>query len=154
MFALLNVGVLLFGAGSGTPFAVGLPVVVSGAVALRRTRQRRRDAATIRRLRWVFEASFWMQILSWALVFPVMFVLSFYREIPDALFLFALLIMPISIIAALSAALALDGAVRDDESASAARPLEKPLPGYQEAKPVVFAGLYARLAFPDLTAAG
>lgn len=129
LFALLNVGVLLFGAGAGTPFAVGLPVVVFGALALVRTSTKQRDDATRKRLRFVFHLSYWLQILSWALVFPVMFVLSFYTEIPRALFLFSLLVMPVSILGALAAARALDATIGDvggPDSTGAGASLERP----------------------------
>jgi hypothetical protein len=102
LFALLNLGVFLFGAGMGTPFAVGLPVLVFGALSMVMTKEKRRsDSRRKRILSYSFYLFYWLQILSWVLVFPGLFVLSFYGSIPQALFLFDLLIMPISILGAL-----------------------------------------------------
>ena len=113
LFALLNVGVFLFGAGVGTPFAVGLPVLFFGALSRVMTGKKRSDSRRTRILSSSFYLFYWLQILSWVLVFPGLFVLSFYGSIPQALFLFDLLIMPISILGALIAGLLYDKTIHD-----------------------------------------
>ncbi len=112
LFALLNLGVFLFGAGVGTPFAVGLPVLVFGALSMVMTKEKRSDSSR-KRILSSFYLFYWLQILSWVLVFPGLFVLSFYGSIPQALFLFDLLIMPISILGALIAGLLYDKTIHD-----------------------------------------
>lgn len=114
LFALLNLGVFLFGAGMGTPFAVGLPVLVFGALSMVMTKEKRRsDSRRKRILSYSFYLFYWLQILSWVLVFPGLFVLSFYGSIPQALFLFDLLIMPISILGALITGLLYDKTIHE-----------------------------------------
>jgi hypothetical protein len=113
LFALLNVGVFFFGAGVGTPFAVGLPVLFFGALSMVMTGKKRSDSRRTRILSSSFYLFYWLQILSWVLVFPGLFVLSFYGSIPQALFLFDLLIMPISILGALIAGLLHDKTIHD-----------------------------------------
>ena len=113
LFALLNVGVFLFGAGVGTPFAVGLPVLVFGALSMVMTKEKRRSDSRRKGILSSFYLFYWLQILSWVLVFPGLFVLSFYGSIPQPLFLFDLVIMPISILGALIAGLLYDKTIHD-----------------------------------------
>ena len=102
VFALLNVGVFLFGAGEGTPIAIGLPTLIVGALSLGMTKMTSRSLATGEKLSAAFYMFYGLQIFSWVLFFPGLFVLSFYGEIPWALFMFDFWIMPVSILGALS----------------------------------------------------
>ena len=114
LFALLNVGVFLFGAGVGTPFAVGLPVLFFGALSMVMTKEKRRSDSSRRRiLSSSFYLFYWLQILSWVLLFPGLFVLSFYGEIPQSLLLFDFWIMPISILGALITGLLYDKTIHE-----------------------------------------
>jgi len=102
LFALLSVGVFLFGAGRGTPVAVSLPVVIAGLLSAARTETRERTELSKRRILRAFKSFYWLHIGSWILFFPGLFVFSFYAEIPTALFLFAFVSMPIGALGALA----------------------------------------------------
>lgn len=101
LFALLSVGIFLFGAGRGTPVAVSLPVVIAGLLSAARTGTRERTEHSKRRILAAFNSFYWLHIGSWVLFFPGLFVYSFYAEIPTALFLFAFVSMPIGTLGAL-----------------------------------------------------
>ena len=100
LFALLSIGIFLFGAGEGTPIAVCLPMIITGILSLF-TNQKERNESSKRVNLIGFNAFYWLQIFSWVLFFPGLFVMSFYQEIPQWLFLFDFMIMPISIIGAM-----------------------------------------------------
>lgn len=97
LFALLSLGIFLFGAGEGTPIAISFPLVIFGILALLFPRKKERSTSSKRMILNAFNAFFTLQIFSWVLFFPGLFVLSFYQEIPQWLFLFDFMIMPISI---------------------------------------------------------
>ena len=101
LFALFSVGIFLFGAGEGTPVAISLPLVITGIISLLFTNKKERSASSKQINYTGFSVSYWLQIFSWVLFFPGLFVLSFYQEIPQWLFLFDFMIMPISIIGAM-----------------------------------------------------
>ena len=101
LFALLSVGIFLFGAGRGTPVAVSLPVVIAGLLSAANIRTTERSEQSKRRILTAFNSFYWLHIGSWILFFPGLFVFSFYAEIPTALFLFAFVSMPIGTLGAL-----------------------------------------------------
>jgi hypothetical protein len=95
LFALLSLGIFLFGAGRGTPVAISLPVLVTCSLFVLRPHGATRSTASKARTLFAFNCFYWAHIASWVLFFPVLFVLSFYREIPFWLFLIAFLSMPL-----------------------------------------------------------
>ena len=97
LFALFSIGIFLFGAGEGTPIAICLPLMITGILSLF-TEQKERSELNKRVNLIGFSVFYWLQIFSWVLFFPGLFVMSFYQEIPHWLFLFDFMIMPISII--------------------------------------------------------
>lgn len=99
LFAAPSLGIFLFGAGEGTPVAICLPLLVFGVLSLV-VPETRRSEASRRRMLWSFNVFYGLQIFSWVLFFPGLFVLSFYGEIPRALFLFDFFSMPVSILGA------------------------------------------------------
>jgi hypothetical protein len=101
LFALLSLGIFLFGAGEGTPIAVSIPLIITGFLSLLFTKKKERSKSNKRINLTGFSIFYWLQIFSWVLFFPGLFVLSFYQEIPKWLFLFDFMIMPISIIGAM-----------------------------------------------------
>lgn len=101
LFAVLSVGVFLFGAGRGTPVAVSAPMVIVGILSTARTERRERSEVSRKRTLYAFNSFYWLHIFSWILFFPGLFVFSFYAEIPTPLFLFAFASMPIGTLGAL-----------------------------------------------------
>ena len=101
LFALLSLGIFLFGAGEGTPIAISLPLIINGILSILLTRKKEKNESSKRVNLAGFTIFYWLQIFSWLLFFPGLFVMSFYQEIPQWLFLFDFMIMPISIIGAM-----------------------------------------------------
>ena len=101
LFAVLSVGIFMFGAGRGTPVAVSLPVVIAGLLSTVRTETRERSELEIRRILSAFNSFYWLHIASWILFFPGLFIFSFYAEIPTAVFVIAFASMPIGTLGAL-----------------------------------------------------
>ncbi|MEM7334496.1 MAG: hypothetical protein AAF490_20640 [Chloroflexota bacterium] len=101
LFTLLNVGIFLFGAGTGTPLFVGLPLVIAGIVSIVRTGQKERSESSKRTILYSFWFFYGLHIFSWLLFFPGLFILSFYTEISTPLFAFTFISMPIGVLGAL-----------------------------------------------------
>ena len=101
LFAVLSVGIFMFGAGRGTPVAVSLPVVIAGVLSAVRTETRERTELERRRILSAFHSFYWLHIASWILFFPGLFIFSFYAEIPTSVFLVAFVSMPIGTLGAL-----------------------------------------------------
>lgn len=101
LFALFSLGIFLFGAGEGTPVAISIPLVFTGTLYLVFQNHQKQKASSNRNNSVGFSVFYGLQIFSWVLFFPGLFVLSFYQEIPQWLFLFDFFIMPISIIGAM-----------------------------------------------------
>jgi len=100
LFALFSLGMFLFGAGEGTPIAISFPLVVFGVLALLFPKKKERSTSNKRMIFYGFNIFYALQIFSWILFFPGLFVLSFYQEIPQWLFLFDFMLMPISLLGA------------------------------------------------------
>ena len=100
LFAIFSLGIFLFGAGEGTPIAISFPLVVFGVLLLLFPKKKERSPSNKRIILYGFNIFYALQIFSWILFFPGLFVLSFYQEIPQWLFLFDFMIMPISILGA------------------------------------------------------
>ena len=115
LFAVLSLGIFLFGAGRGTPVVVSMPVLIAGVLSLVVTRKKTRSDASMRKLRYAFDAFYWLHIFSWVLFFPGLFVLSFYQEIPRPLFIFDFASMPVSVLGALITGFLHDKSIREDE---------------------------------------
>ena len=101
LFALLNVGIFLFGAGQGTPVIISAPVIIAGIISIVRTGKTERSESSKGRILSAFNFFYGLHIFSWILFFPGLFVFSFYAEISPALFLFAFISMPIGTLGAL-----------------------------------------------------
>jgi hypothetical protein len=95
LFALLSVGIFLFGAGRGTPVFISVPVIIAGVLSIVRTGKKERSESSKARILSAFWVCYWLHIFSWILFFPGIFVFSFYAEISTALFVFAFASMPI-----------------------------------------------------------
>lgn len=100
LFAFFSLGIFLFGAGEGTPIAISFPLIVFGILLALFPKKKERSASSKRMILNGFNIFYALQIFSWALFFPGLFVLSFYQEIPQWLFLFDFMIMLISILGA------------------------------------------------------
>ena len=103
LFAVFNVGIFLFGAGTGTPLFIGLPMVIAGIVSIVRTEKKGRSESSKQTILYSFWFFYGLHIFSWILFFPGLFILSFYTEISTALFAFAFISMPIGVLGALIA---------------------------------------------------
>jgi hypothetical protein len=101
LFAVLSVGIFLFGAGRGTPVAVSLPVVIVGLLSASRVETRQRSELSRRRMLTAFSSFYGLHIASWILFFPGLFVYSFYSDISTAVFLIAFVSMPVGALGAL-----------------------------------------------------
>jgi len=111
LFAVLSVGIFLFGAGRGTPVAVSLPVVIAGLLSATRVETRPRSDVSRRRLLTAFWWFYGLHIGSWILFFPGLFIYSFYADIPAALFVVAFASMPIGALGALISGYQYDQAI-------------------------------------------
>ena len=114
IFTTLNIAFIFFGVSKTIPLLEGLPTVVFAILALK-IKQREKSDSSKRKFLVLFNFFFWWYVLSWVLWFPGLFVLSFYQEIPQLLFKFTLLSMPISTIGALVAGLIYDKSVSSGE---------------------------------------
>ena len=101
LFSLLSLGIFLFGAGEGTPIAISAPVIIFGILSLVIKKKKKRSESSKRKILSSFYVFYWLQLFSWVLFFPGLFVLSFYQKIPTGLFLFDFMLMPVSILGAL-----------------------------------------------------
>lgn len=111
LFAVFSLGIFLFGAGEGTPIAMSFPLVVFGILSIMFPKKKERSTSSKRMILNGFNLFYRLQIFSWVLFFPGLFVLSFYQEIPTWLFIFDFAIMPISILGALISGLLYDKAI-------------------------------------------
>ncbi|MEQ8325346.1 MAG: hypothetical protein RID18_13550 [Cytophagales bacterium] len=114
-FFLLNVVILCFGASMSIPILEGFPAAGIALLALF-MKDKERDISSKRNLLALFNFFYWWNIFSWVLFFPVMFVMSFYREIPQPLFMFMGLSMPIATIGALITGLIYDKSISTNEA--------------------------------------
>ena len=78
-------------------------MVIAGIVSIVRTGKKERSDLSKRRILYSFWFFYGLHIFSWLLFFPGLFILSFYTEIPTALFAFAFISMPIGVLGALIA---------------------------------------------------
>lgn len=115
LFSLLSMGIFLFGAGEGTPIAISIPLIIFGILSLIITKKKKRSDSSKRIILSSFYLFYWLQIFSWVLFFPGLFVLSFYQKIPQALFLFDFMLMPISILGALIFGLLYDKTIHNQQ---------------------------------------
>ncbi|MEM8862213.1 MAG: hypothetical protein AAGD96_28160, partial [Chloroflexota bacterium] len=104
LFGLLNVGIFLFGAGTGTPLFIGVPTVIAGVISIFRTKKKERSESSKNRILYSFWFFYGLHIFSWVLFFPGLFILSFYTEISSALFAFTFLSMPVGVLGSLISA--------------------------------------------------
>lgn len=114
-FFLLNVIILCFGASITIPILEGFPAAGIALLALF-MKDKERDVSSKRNLLALFNFFYWWNIFSWVLFFPVMFVMSFYGEIPQPLFMFMGLSMPIATIGALITGLIYDKSISTNEA--------------------------------------
>lgn len=117
IFALLNVGVALFGAGVGTPITLGLPLVVFAWIAKRYHKPKERSKSVDKLNLRIFNLFYGLQIFSWVLFCPGLVIVSAYGKIPEALFLFDFMLMPVSILGALIFGLRYENTVHPEKEA-------------------------------------
>lgn len=115
IFTLLNLVVFFFGAGIGTPIAMGVPLVLFGIIATRFNKKKERSESENRLNLTLFKVFYWLQIFSWVLFFPGLVIVSSFGKIPEPLFMFDFMIMPISILGALIFGLRYDNTIRKVE---------------------------------------
>lgn len=101
IFALLNIGIALFGAGTGTPITMGIPLVIFAFISRKYNKKKERSNSANNLNLLLFRIFFGLQIFSWILFFPGFVIISSFGQIPEPLFLFDFMIMPISILGAL-----------------------------------------------------
>lgn len=116
LFAFLSLGIFLFGAGQGTPFAISLPLVIFGVLSLLFPKKKERSESSKKRLLTSFNIFYWLQIFSWILFCPGLVIISFYGKIPQWLFLFDFMIMPISILGACITGYLLDKTIQNQQN--------------------------------------
>jgi len=113
-FFLLNVIILCFGASMSIPILEGFPAAGIALLALF-MKEKERKVSSKRKLLRLFNIFYWWNIFSWVLFFPVMFVWSFYGEIPQLMFMFMGLSMPVATIGALITGLMYDKSISVNE---------------------------------------
>lgn len=113
VFALLSLGVFLFGAGRGTPIALSIPLVIFGLLSLTRKGTKKRSPQSKNKLSSLFSFLYGWHIFSWVLFFPILFIYGFYQPIPTWLFVFDFASMPIASFASLVVALMYDRTATD-----------------------------------------
>lgn len=113
-FFLLNVVIFCFGATMTIPALEGFPAAGCALLALY-LNEKERSVSSKKKLLALFNLFYWWNIFSWLLFFPVMFVMSFYQEIPQLLFIFMGLSMPIATGGALITALLYDKSITTNE---------------------------------------
>lgn len=118
IFAILNIAVALFGAGIGTPITLGIPLVIFAIISKRNKEKKKRSDSSNRLNLRLFKIFYWLQIFSWFLFFPGLVIISFYGNIPDALFMFDFMLMPISILGALIFGLRYDNTFQNQKLTS------------------------------------
>ncbi len=101
IFALLNIGIAIFGAGTGTPITMGIPLVIFALVSRKFNKKKERSTFANNLNLLLFRIFFGLQVFSWILFFPGFVIISSFGQIPEPLFLFDFMIMPISILGAL-----------------------------------------------------
>lgn len=111
IFALLNVGVALFGAGIGTPIMMGIPLVIFGIISSRSKKKKERSESADKSNLLLFRICYALQIVSWILFFPGFVIISSLGKIPEALFMFDFMMMPVSILGALIFGLRYDNTI-------------------------------------------
>ena len=62
LFALLSLGIFLFGAGRGTPVAISLPIVIFGILSIIMTKKKERSNSSQRKNLYVFNIFYWLHI--------------------------------------------------------------------------------------------
>jgi len=113
-FFLLNVLILSFGASSSIPILEGFPAAGIALLALF-IKNKERNTSSQRKLLTFFNIFYWWNIFSWVLFFPVMFIMSFYGEIPQLMFMFMGLSMPVATIGGLITGLMYDKSISANE---------------------------------------
>lgn len=111
IFALLNVGVAVLGAGVGTPLMMGIPLVIVGIISSRSNMKKERSESADRLNLLLFRIFYALQIVSWILFFPGFVIISSLGKIPEALFMLDFMIMPVSILGALLFGLRYDNTI-------------------------------------------
>ncbi len=101
IFALLNIGIAIFGAGTGTPITMGIPLVIFALISRKFNKKKERSTFANNLNLLLFRIFFGLQVFSWILFFPGFVIISSFGQIPEPLFLFDFMIMPISILGAL-----------------------------------------------------
>lgn len=119
LFALLGMGIFLFGAGAGTPIFMTIPALITGYLSITRTKKKERSESKKRGFLSAFNFLYGLNIFSWILFFPGLFVLSFFGKIPPALYAFAFLSMPVGAWGALLFGYLYDKTGQSSESKSA-----------------------------------
>ena len=113
IFGILNAGIVLFGAGTGTPLLMGLPLIIFALIAKRFNKKKERSQAANKLNLRLFRIFYALQVLSWIVFFPGFVIISSYGKIPEPLFMMDFMIMPISILGALIFGLRYDNTIQN-----------------------------------------
>lgn len=111
--------VFLFGAGRGTPVAIGVPLIFFWTLSKVITKKKSRSAATVNVLSVSISISIWLHVLSWVAFFPGFILLSHFAVVPLALFVADFVIMPITLLTALICSLIHDNSLTNEGRRSA-----------------------------------
>ena len=116
IFAILNLLVLLFGGGIGTPITMGIPMLIFWIIANRYNKKKERTELANRINLRLFKISYGLQIFSWLIFCPGLVIVSAFGAIPEPLFLIDFFIMPISLFGALIFGLRYDNTLRTNQN--------------------------------------
>lgn len=113
VYTALMLCVFLFGAGRGTPVAIGIPLIGFWMLSKVMTKKKPRSTTTVNVLSALISISIWLHVLSWIVFFPGFILLSSISEVPMALFVVDFAIMPITLFAALICSVTYDTSTTD-----------------------------------------
>lgn len=118
IYTALMLCVFLFGAGRGTPVAIGVPLIFFWTLSKVMTKKKKRSAATVKFLSVTISISIWLHVLSWVVFFPGFILLSHFGNVPLTLFVADFVIMPITLLTALICSLIHDNSAIEEGHSS------------------------------------
>jgi len=122
VFSAMMLGIFFFGAGRGTPVAIGIPLICFWTLSLVITKKKPRSAAIVNVLSGLISISIWLHVLSWIVFFPGFILLSHFGEVPLPLVVVDFVIMPITMLTALICSLIYDNSLIDGSQSSDVKP--------------------------------
>jgi hypothetical protein len=118
IFTVLLLCVFLFGAGRGTPVAIGIPLICFWALSKIMTKKKTRSETAMKYLSASLSIAIWLHVLSWVVFFPGFILLSNFGDVPLTLFVVDFVIMPITLLTALICSLIHDNSATEEGQSS------------------------------------